>query len=349
MRTRELYALLIAALLALPGLAAAPSAATKPAGSAASDDDDEEPVTKPAAKPAATPAAPAQEGSVSSGAAPTVTDQQKLVSGAPLYNPNVAVHIVEQKPFSDRLRLELIAYFDAQFNGKFTQHAGGAISVLWHVQENIGVQLTGFYNPLAIESGFNDELVDKTRSEAQAATSLLLVWGLQGGVEVTPLYGKFAFFDGVLGVFSVVLNGGAGVGFTRHQLKPINQNGPATFGDTGARFAGEVGGGFRLQLGNRFALRLEVKDIIYSALFDQIEGCYADDLNAMNEKMRAGGNPSDASVRPTCNTGRFEGTNPDTNQRNQTDVPLAYNLVRKPSSDVLNNVGVYLGISVLIP
>src|SRR5262245_28112935 len=35
---------------------------------------------------------------------------QELVSGAPLYNPNVAVHIVQHKPFADRGLSELVLY-----------------------------------------------------------------------------------------------------------------------------------------------------------------------------------------------------------------------------------------------
>src|SRR5690242_5694746 len=50
---------------------------------------------------------------------------QELVSGAPLYNPNVAVHIVQRKPFADRGLRELVLYPAVpQANGKFTQHFG---------------------------------------------------------------------------------------------------------------------------------------------------------------------------------------------------------------------------------
>src|SRR5437868_466224 len=50
---------------------------------------------------------------------------QELVSGAPLYNPNVAVHIVQHKPFADRGLRELVLYPAVpQANGKFTQHVG---------------------------------------------------------------------------------------------------------------------------------------------------------------------------------------------------------------------------------
>lgn len=353
-----LLKLTLALLLAAPfaqALAAGPGGAAPlllaQAGKAPVDDeDDEEPVTKPATPAPAPAPAPAAEGAVSTGVATSTADEQKLVSGAPLYNPNVAVHIVEQKSFSDRMRLELTLYGDVQVNGKFNQHIGGMASVLWHLQENFGLQVSGFWNPWAVESDFNAELVRKTSQEAQAATSLLSIWGVLGGVEVTPLYGKFALFEGTLAHFSIVLNAGAGAGGTRHQLKPASEvTGPATYGDTGVRFLGEIGGGFRLQLGKRFAFRVEVKDIVYTARVEAVEGCDAGDLNAINDAVRLGRPVSDASVAPLCRIERWDGVNEQTGQKNSTDVPLALNLVRTPSSDVLNNVGFYLGISVLIP
>src|SRR5258708_39414301 len=84
-----------------------------------------------------------------------------------------------------------------------------ALSYVYHLHENFGLQLIGQYNWYSRESGFNQELIDKVREEAQAATSLLLVWALQAGLEVTPIYGKFAFLDGSLAHFSLVISAGA--------------------------------------------------------------------------------------------------------------------------------------------
>ena len=49
----------------------------------------------------------------------------------------------------------------------------------------------------------------------------------------------------------------------------------------------------------------------------------------------------------TCNVDTFTGTIEGTDIKRSNDVPLALNLVRIPSSDVLNNIGLYLGISFL--
>lgn len=356
--------LLLAAFLGSLTAQAAPAPADAPimlAQATPTDDDEDEPVkppptsTTPAtpttptsdAPKAATPVTPAPAAAVDN------TEAQRLVSGAPLYNPNVAVHIVEQKAYSDSKKSEFVLYPVAmQVNGKFTQHFGTMASFVYHLQENFGLQISGGYNWYNVESAFNGELVEKFRVEAQAATSLLWTWGVMGGVEVSPLYGKFSLFEGTLAHFSFVLNGGVGAGGTRHQLKPETAKADgsvsqATYGDTGARFMGSLGAGFRLQLGQRFAFRLEVRDVVYTARMERVNGCNVDDLRAMDQKIRGGQDPATATVGGTCNVDTFTGTIEGTDIKRSNDVPLALNLVRIPSSDVLNNIGMYLGISFL--
>jgi outer membrane beta-barrel protein len=283
-------------------------------------------------------------------------DTQKLVSGAPLYNPNVAVHIVEQKAYSDAGRHEIILFpfTQIQVNGKFAQHYGVGGGYVYHLQENFGFQLSGFYNYISAESAFNAELVEKVNEQAQAATSLLNVWGALAGVEVTPFYGKFAWYENSLAHFSLVINAGAGIGGTRHLLKPANSAGPATFGDTGLRFLGGLGGGLRLQLGKHFAIRVEVRDVVYTAKVDTVNGCSGGDLalltaatNAAKVKLNAVPN-----IGTGCNTSAFAGA--DGYVAADSGLSLAHDLIQPPgkpppppSSDVLNNLSLYLGVSFL--
>ncbi|MBS1152071.1 MAG: hypothetical protein H6Q89_3769 [Myxococcaceae bacterium] len=362
MRTMILFAALVwstaaVALEASEPMPADAPIAQAPATTPPADDDEEDP--SPGAKPAPTDStkkpeekkdAPAM-GAVNTPPPPADAQSQKLVSGAPLYNPNVAVHIVEQKAFSDKGRHEIILFpfTQVQINGKFTQHFGVGGGYVFHLQENFGFQVSGYYNYYAEESGFNGELITKVRSEAQAATSLLNTWGALAGVEVTPIYGKFALFQDTLAHFSVVLNGGVGIGGTRHQLKPNNAAGPATYGDTGLRFLGGLGGGFRLQLGKWVAVRLEVRDVVYTARVDNVNGCSSGELRAMDNELRNGGNLM-VNVSDGCNSESF-GVDPATKKFRKSDprttsVPIAANLVKPPiSSDVLNNLGLYLGVS----
>jgi hypothetical protein len=211
------------------------------------------------------------------------------------------------------------------------------------------------YNWYSNESRFNLELIDKVREQAQAASSLLLTWGAQAGVEVTPLYGKFAFYDDHLAQFSLVFSGGAGLGGTRHLIRPevANQvdgetfNVPARFGDTGTRFLGSVGAGFRVQFGDSYAMRLEVRDLVYTARVDRVDGCNLADFEKL-EAARAGNQPfADLQLSGSCQYQKFDGVDPDTKKNYREDIILGRDLVAEPSSDVLNNVSFYAGFSVL--
>ena len=156
------------------------------------------------------------------------------------------------------------------------------------------------------------------------------------------MYGKFALYQGVLGHFTFVLNAGAGVGMTRIELRNDEKSlcGPgydhaclaASFGDTGTKFLGSVGAGFRVYLGERAAIRLEVRDLVYTARVDRINGCTKDDL----DKISGGAQPAAG-----CNSGAFGKTD------NADDTTLARALLKETSSDVLNNIGFYAGFSFL--
>ncbi len=287
--------------------------------------------------------------SADGGAAPP--DRSGPTADVPLAVPtdeNVAVHVVQKKRFADRNKHELAVYpIATQVNGKYTEHLGTAFSYTYHLHENFALQLLPLYNWHATDSSFSRELIDKVSQEPLAATSLLLEWAVQGGVEVAPLYGKFAVGDTGLVHFSLIVNGGAGVGSTRHQLKPGNASGPATFGDTGLRLVGSVGGGFRVQIGNRFAFRLELRDLLYSARVTKVNGCSAADLSAMLARIDQGQSVASASVGSGCDLRRFDGVDAKSNYNRSNDVPLALNLVSTPSSDVLNNLGIYAGLSIV--
>ena len=286
----------------------------------------------------------------------TTPEQQRLVNGAPLYNPNVSVHIVQKKRFADEGKHEFALYpLAVQVNGKFTNHAGSALHYTYHLQENFALQVSGLYNWHSNESRFNLELIDKVREQAQAASSLLLQWGAQAGVEVTPLYGKFAFYDDQLAQFSVILNGGAGFGGTRHLIRPEVANQvdgqtftvPARFGDAGTRFVGSVGGGFRVQFGDSYAVRLEVRDLVYTARVDRVDGCNLADFEKL-EAARAGNEPfANLDLSGGCQFQKFDGVDPDTKKNYREDIILGRDLVAEPSSDVLNNVSFYAGFSIL--
>ncbi len=311
-------------------------------GEEAADDVASDEASADAADPAA-PAAPADASAAAparpSDAPVAAKDNSQNVEGAPLGNSNVYVHIVEKQPYTNAGRHEVVLYpAVAQVNSKFNVHIGAAAMYSYHLFENLALQVTPLFNYVNQESAFNQELIRSGRQQAQAATALLMQYGAVAGVEVTPMYGKFAFYEGVLGHFTFVLNAGAGAGSTRIQLRPDTDGCatgqgeclPASFGDTGFKFLGQVGAGFRVFLGERVALRLEVRDLIYTARVDKINGCTHDDIDALDKGL--------AATSASCNAAAFA---------NDADMPLARKLLEETSSDVLNNISFYGGVSFL--
>jgi outer membrane beta-barrel protein len=246
---------------------------------------------------------------------------------------DVKVHVLEERD-AKAGRFEVSLFPAAvQLNGRFTQHVGTFGAVTWHLRERFALQLLGGGNWHNVESSFNGELVEKFRVEAQASESLLWTWGVFGGVEVEPLLAKFTIANGPLVHFGLVISGGAGAGGTRHQLKPETGT-PATYGDTGVRFMGTFAAGFRLSLGKHFTARLEVRDVVYSATINQVNGCSRADLQELDLRTRAiQRDPEPISAQ--CRTADFE--------RLSADVLLARNLTRLSGSSVLHNAGLYLG------
>ena len=249
---------------------------------------------------------------------------------------NLQLHTVQRKRVSDGGKHEVVLYpAVAQMNAKFTTHLGAGAQYLYHLHENFAVQVMGTYFYVNEQTDFNNQLIQTSNQAAPAASALTLQWAATGGFEVTPIYGKFAWFDDTLASFGVVLNAGAGVGSTRVQIQ--NESGAygATFGDTGLKFVGQVGAGFRVRLSDAFVLRLEVKDLIYTAKVDTINGCNLQDLEALEAGGQAAGG---------CDAARFK-KSPGGSTKEDADRGLARRLVEEPSSDVLNNLGVYGGIS----
>lgn len=307
------------------------------------EEDEEESAKKPAPAPTPTPAKPAipatpapaaapapaaSDVPVAAPVAPAPAPEIKLTGGAPLNDPDVKVHTVQRKVLADKGRSEVVVFpAVAQVNGKFTNHLGVAAEYLYHFQENVAFQVTPSYFYLNGESAFNEDLVINAQLQAQAATALTMVWNAEAGVEATPIYGKFAFYEKHMAQFSLVLDAGLGLAQTRVQLRPAVDTNPATFGDTGLRFMGNVGGGFRIRVGEHWALRLEVRDQVYTAAVNTVNGCNSEDL----EQIVLGSPPVNASCKPE----KFA----------EGDPQLARALVKVPSSDVLNQINFYGGVA----
>ncbi len=88
-----------------------------------------------------------------------------------------------------------------------------------------------------------------------------------------------------------------------------------------------------------------MRDLVYTARVDRVNGCNAEDLTAMAAKVDQAQSVAGAAVSGSCQVSRFDGIDPKTNYNRSNDVPLALGLVNVPSSDVLNNLGLYVGLA----
>lgn len=221
-----------------------------------------------------------------------------------------------------------------QVNGKFTQHLGTFGVLSWSPREHVALQLLGGANWYNEESAFNGELVEKFRVEAQAATSLLWTWGLFGAVELEPFLGEFTLFHGPRAQLGFVISVGAGVGGTRHQLKPTTQT-PATYGDTGARFMATAAAGLRFRVGKHFTARLEVRDVGFSSDVTTVNGCNVDDLSTLaRQALRVWDDGSLPYLSPSC-----RGFPPG----QHGDAFTAQHLAQQRSTEIIHDLGVALG------
>jgi len=245
-----------------------------------------------------------------------------------------AVHVVEKRPFTEGGRLELSLFAPIQVNTKFTAHIGMGLEVAYHIRENLAVQIGGLWNPIAQQSTLTEELVNKVNQQPLAADALLLQAGGLVGLELMPIYGKLNIFDGKILKLGFYLNVGLGLAKTELQLQSSSSPEGRTFGDTGIRPMAGLGAGFRVFLTDRFTLRLEIRDLVYSAYVSTVNGCNYSDTVAISH------NGTGATVSSSCNISAF-GSDP------KGDAAVAAAQIQTPSADVVNNLTAYLGLSFL--
>jgi outer membrane beta-barrel protein len=270
-------------------------------------------------------------------------------AGPPLGAPDDEVqriHAIEVRPFSEAGRFELSLFGPVQVNARYTRHAGVAAELAYHLRENLAAQVGLSWFPLAQQSGFTEELMLRARQEPLAANALLLQGALLAGLEMMPVYGKLSIFDGKILRVGFYINASLGAGKTRLQLSPARQvvNGVEqdsrtgrSYGDTGVRPMAALGAGFRVFINERITLRIELRDLVYSAHVSRVNGCTVADTDAIVRDGAA------AQVSPGCNVGAFN----DESGNPKLRAAAAGDQIRTPSADVINNLTAYTGLSLL--
>ncbi len=286
----------------------------------------------PLAAPPATPAA-AASGPKTAAQAEALDPISGVKLG--LSGPRQEAHVLIRRRERAEGKNEISLNESIEVNGKFTEQLGTGLDWAYHLREAFAFGLGGTWYERAVESSFTeDELITKARQEPLTASALLLQWEAHAGVELSPIYGKFAWFDSGVVQFGFYLGSALGVADTRVQLRSADPNTgrDRTFGETGLKPIGLFNAGFRLFFSEHIAVRAEIRDTVYSDSVQTINGCTSADLDALT-----GNDPT--HVGASCNAAAFPSVS--------ADGPIADQLVKTPSSDVLNNIAFNAALSVL--
>ena len=243
--------------------------------------------------------------------------------------PRQAAHIIIARDERAEGRHEVSLSNPLQANGKFTQHVGVSLDYLYHLREAFGFGFGGTFNYYAAQSQFTEDLIARAKQQPYTASALLLDWEGHVGIEVSPIYGKYALFDWRVVQFGFYFGAYGGLGHTKVQLRSADPGTGRgrTFGDTGLRPVGLFSAGMRMFFGQHFAVRFELRDTIYSAEVNRINGCTRVDLQGTG------------SGSAECNMDAFFSR--------EADGAIAADLLKEPSSDVLHNVAFVGALSVL--
>jgi hypothetical protein len=133
------------------------------------------------------------------------------------------------------------------------------------------IQATPFFNYIASESSFGDELINKGRLPSRIAQTVTWLGGT-AGVEAVPFHGSFSLGP-VEGHLATVFNAGLGAGLTSIEvIAPVTcaagdltcTASPGAYASTGIKPMASIGGGLRFSLGQYFAVHLEIRDLLYA-------------------------------------------------------------------------------------
>lgn len=234
---------------------------------------------------AATDAAPAEEAKPegeakvsSKGPFPRVSDSEETIFA------------VQRKAFLVDSKIELTPMFSTSFADRFVQTFAPAVSGVYHLSENFGLEVYGAYM-LPTESGLTKEILEELQLRSDISKLTQMLWTAGVGVQFSPIYGKLQILGTYIGNFSFYVGAGFGVGETRVQCTnglpldpnrgfPQNGNGetvcnpndiqsentntvyyePNTF-----RVMGSLSGGVRFHFKTWLAIKLEVKDYLFVA------------------------------------------------------------------------------------
>jgi outer membrane beta-barrel protein len=219
-------------------------------------------------------------------AAPVARPVQRLdpLTGATLgySGTRQQVHVLTHPPSAVAHRVELSITMPVQVNPTFTEHAGNGLELEYHFSEVFGLLVGGTYFWLSQPTEFTDnELLNKAVQAPTAAEDIASQWEAHAAFEFMPIYAKAAFFGVGTLRFGIYVSAGGGVTDTKVELQPPNPGSTQSFGDVGLRPDAYFNIGMKFFIGDHLALRLEVRDMVFSGYAYEIRGCSEQNISAI--------------------------------------------------------------------
>jgi outer membrane beta-barrel protein len=203
------------------------------------------------------------------------------------------IYAVQGKPYLMAGKFEIAPQLVQSVNDEFTSHSGIIVSGIYHLKENVALELSGgaFFwwddpsskNPPRLggrDTDLTQEILDKERLKPERVKLYQYTWLLTGDLQWSPLYGKVNLQDLVLGQFNLYLSVGAGA--MGIQLEKLTQTGqgpkqyetlPGPFNALPAmQLVTTFGGGLRFYFTDWLGIRFEVRDYVapLAVLHDQV-------------------------------------------------------------------------------
>ncbi len=225
--------------------------------------------------------APADEGDAPADKAGPKKDAPETIDtflvGAIDREPKPGTPIIANKKFPMSLTLEISAMFDYSFSDRFLNHAGGHLSLGFHIFDWLAVEgfAGGLYpQELNITRTVRVQGYSRDSNEEPALSGLWQTFAFGGaGLQWAPFYGKLSFASDFQVAFQFFFFGGAAVeGIAKpsgiNDGQNVNNRRDFYLGVVGGqtynyapRFSAYYGGGVRILPWKWVALRLEVRQL----------------------------------------------------------------------------------------
>lgn len=170
------------------------------------------------------------------------------------------IYVVEEKAYTIGGKFEITPQLVLSFNDRFTNHYGGMITGMYHLRENVGVELAAGYL-VGVASEITNEIREKGRLAPEPVDLYALTWIATTNVQWSPIYGKVSVLDLVLGHYSLYFSVGTGV--TGLQLERyFDQPGTQYELPMPVAFTSTIGGGLRIYFLDWLGARIEIRDYV---------------------------------------------------------------------------------------